>query len=144
MNQAQITSLLCDVEYPGYTFTVTDNGRMYLQATFNAVCSKLGEPFVQYTRKWYISNEATRSEIVQTAFKCVLTSLEHEARESFKYRERSVFGPHIDVDALWSVCTQEDERPLELMSDKPPIRSELDRRMEQDERMASLNNWVMR
>jgi hypothetical protein len=41
---------------------------------------------------------------VQTAFKCVLTSIEHEAREQFTYSGARVFGPHFDVDALAQLC----------------------------------------
>jgi len=51
-------------------------------------------------RKWRISAHATRSEIVQTAFKAYLTWLEHEAREEFMYRNQAIFGPHFDVDTL--------------------------------------------
>ena len=39
-------------------------------------------------------------EIVQTAFKAVLTALEHEARENFTYRGHSIFDPHWDVEKL--------------------------------------------
>ncbi len=102
--------VLRDVAFPGYTFFFRFGARTYLQAKFNAKCSKTGEVCAQYTRKWCISREATKSEIVQTAFKCVLTSIEHEARESFLYRGRPVFGPHIHVDELWHACVIEDER----------------------------------
>jgi hypothetical protein len=46
----------------------------------------------------------TRSELVQTAFKAVLTSIEHEAREQFTYKGARVFGPHFDIEALVSAC----------------------------------------
>nr|WP_315206420.1 hypothetical protein [uncultured Albidiferax sp.] len=46
----------------------------------------------------------TPSEVVQTALKCVLTSLEHEARENFKYKGAPIFGPHFDVDDLAVLC----------------------------------------
>ncbi len=52
------------------------------------------------TRKWYVSQHSTDSEIVQTALKAVLTAEEHEAREHFLYRGRTIFGPHHSVDAL--------------------------------------------
>ena len=54
-----------------------------------------------------MSHEATRSEVVQTALKCVLTSVEHEARESFTYRGRAIFGPHLDVDVLHSLLGED-------------------------------------
>lgn len=55
---------------------------------------------IQYTRKWLISPDATDSQIVQTAFKCVLTSAEHRCREAFKYKGVRVYGPHYDVEDL--------------------------------------------
>ena len=54
-----------------------------------------------------LSPEMTRSEVVQTVFKCALTSMEHRTREFFHYRGRAVFGPHFDVEALWQLCADE-------------------------------------
>jgi hypothetical protein len=54
-------------------------------------------------RKWFIPADATLSEIVQTAFKAVVTWQEHEARDGFLYQGLRVFGPHYDVDTLASV-----------------------------------------
>lgn len=104
MNRSEIQDVLRDVAFPGYTFHVAGEQRYYIQATFVAQCAESGNYATQYTRKWYISSLATRGEIVQTALKCVLTSLEHEARENFRYKGRAVFGPHFDVDKLWAIC----------------------------------------
>jgi hypothetical protein len=46
----------------------------------------------------------TKSEIVSTALKAVLTAEEHEAREQFQYKSKTIFGPHFDVDKLASLC----------------------------------------
>lgn len=46
----------------------------------------------------------TKSEVVQTAFKAVLTAVEHETRETFLYRNKAIFGPHYNVDALLKLC----------------------------------------
>lgn len=54
----------------------------------------------QRSRKWRLSKYMTPSEIVQTAFKAALTAEEHEAREAFKYKGESIFGPHFDIEAL--------------------------------------------
>lgn len=61
--------------------------------------------------KAYLSPHATRSELVQTVFGLMLAYLEHEARESFTWRGRRVFGPHIDVQAHWDVARRVDVRP---------------------------------
>jgi hypothetical protein len=108
-----INALLLRVGFPGYEFAAFgESGRMYLQAEFMAPDCKTGEPKIQYTRKWYLSREATDSEIVQTAFKCVLTSLEHEAREAFRYRGQAIFGPHFDVEKLVALCAGGDFESL--------------------------------
>jgi hypothetical protein len=113
MNLEGIGEIIASIEYPGYDFEVTQgHGWWYLQATFLAYDSTGAseELVTQYTRKWLLSPYMTKSEIVQTAFKLVLTSQEHEVRENFKYLNRAVFGPHFDVDVLWAVADHLDKR----------------------------------
>lgn len=82
-------------------FTCTDNGTYYLQVGDpNAVCNMTGLSTAWRGRKWMLSGFMTDGEVVQTAFKAVLTALEHEARELFLYRGVSVFDPHYDIDKL--------------------------------------------
>lgn len=109
MTLDDINAALREVHYPDYNFFARESGgRMYIQASFLALdhSAEHGFQFVeeQCTRKWYVSNEATKSEVIQTALKLILTAVEHEAREAFKYRGRAVFGPHINVDVLHEVC----------------------------------------
>lgn len=98
----QATAWLRDVSYPGYTFTVREgHGGVFLQATYldiDVVFPHHTER--QYTRKWLLSPHMTKSEVMQTAFKCVLTSAEHRVREWFRYLDTPIFGPHFDVDDL--------------------------------------------
>ncbi|WP_293222251.1 hypothetical protein [Ottowia sp.] len=49
------------------------------------------------------------SELVQTALKCVLTSVEHETREQFRFRGQAIFGPHFNVEQLATLCKQGDQ-----------------------------------
>jgi len=77
-----------------------DGARPYLQVVFMGRCTDTGEICRQTGRKWYLSPFMTKSEVVQTALKAVLTAEEHEARESFRYRGSAIFGPHFDVDSL--------------------------------------------
>jgi len=65
----------------------------------------------QHGRKWLISEHAVISEVVQTAFKALLTAAEHELRESFFYHGRPVFGPHFDVNELHRIS---DGKHLEV------------------------------
>lgn len=73
---------------------------LYLQARYVENDTYTKEPSVQYTRKWHISDDATDSQIVQTAFKLCLTSCEHRCREAFQYKRVRVYGPHYDVEDL--------------------------------------------
>lgn len=109
MNLTEAKQILGDVKFPGYTFRISGafdiHQPTYLQGVFLAPCND--EPNVtrpQHTRKWLLSQHMTRSELVQTAFKCALTSIEHEAREQFTYKGARIFGPHFNVEALVSVC----------------------------------------
>lgn len=113
----EITSILRQCSFPGYTFVLLtlygNPSAFYLQARFKAPNAITGDVEDQATRKWLLSPHMTRSEIVQTALKCVLSSVEHEARETFKYRDHAIFGPHFSVDALVDLRRAEflDVRP---------------------------------
>ena len=63
----------------------------------------------QRGRKWYISSHASVGELVQSALMAVLVFEEHEAREGFEFRGRRLYGPHINISALYS-ASQEKER----------------------------------
>ncbi len=110
-----IYDVLRQIEMPGYEFAVfVDGPRSYLQLRFWPTLS--GDPFNPTPlcgRKWFLSPYMTKSEVVQTAFKAVITLIEHEAREAFLYKGRPVFGPHINVDSLWDACTNLDMRDEE-------------------------------
>ncbi|HEU4601551.1 MAG TPA: hypothetical protein VFS24_06270 [Steroidobacteraceae bacterium] len=102
------------IEYKGWVLRVrVDRLRgdaIFLQWTFLAPCSKTKRESVQTGRKWYLSPHMTDSEIVCTAFKAALTAEEHECREAFRFNDRRIFNPHIDIKALWTVCEIEDVR----------------------------------
>lgn len=102
---------LCATGALEYFFTVREtHGGIVLQGFYKEADINTGAVEEQATRKWLLSPHMTKSEVVQTVFKCVLTSYEHRVREHFTYRERRVFGPHYNVDALWSICDQLDAR----------------------------------
>lgn len=107
MNSKQrIAAVLADVTHPGYTFQVLGDfdTACYLQASFACTCSTTGASTSHKTRKWMLSEHMTPSEIVLTAFKCVMTSLEHEAREVFAFKGQPILGPHFDVEDMVQVC----------------------------------------
>lgn len=112
MTLEEMQQVIAECEFPHYTLAVTIDGRgaIYLRASYVEPDVHTGKQELQQTRRWFLSPEMTRSEIVSTAFKCVLTSAEHRVREWFRYRGRAVYGPHFNVDALWAICLQVDTR----------------------------------
>lgn len=100
MTLAEIRAALAECSYPGFRFNLITKGDVILLQVEcpGGRCNVSGNPAPWKGRKWYVSPHMTRSEIVQTAFKAVLTALEHEARESFKFRGVPVLDPHLDLD----------------------------------------------
>jgi hypothetical protein len=101
-----IRQLIAECQFGAYTFNVKVDGRgaWYLQGEYDEEDITNGKQERQYTRRWFLSPEATKSEIVQTVFKCAITSMEHRTREWFLFRGKAIFGPHFDVEALWLMC----------------------------------------
>lgn len=97
-----ILAIVTECSFPGLRFNlVTKGGAIFLQLECpDGVCTVTGTARPWKGRKWYISPHSTRSEVVQTAFKAVVTALEHEAREAFRFRDVAVLDPHIDLDNL--------------------------------------------
>lgn|SRR5579863_292739 len=64
----------------------------------------------QQSRWWGFSKHAVKTEIIQTAFLCVLKAEEHEIRELFRYKDKAPFNSHIDIDTLASMSEDVDVR----------------------------------
>lgn len=104
----ELRSIVDQTEFENYEIKVFQEGsKIYLQAIYMEPDIVTQEMLGQYTRKWLLSLHMTKSEVVQTVFKCCLTSMEHRTRESFKYRGKRIFGPHFDVDGLWELCANQ-------------------------------------
>jgi len=101
-----IREQLSEVRYLDYNFGLYDDGvgTAYLQANFPEADIVTGRIEQQFTRKWRLSEHMTKSEIIQTAFKCCLTSEEHRCREHFRYKGSAVYSPNYDVDELEKLC----------------------------------------
>lgn len=98
---SDVQAILADVKFNEHEFLVepTKDG-FHLQICCEEEDVDTGVRCAQKGRKWHISHHASRSEIVQTAFKAVITWQEHEVREHFRYQGVRVFGPHFNVDRL--------------------------------------------
>lgn len=108
----QARAIVQECQFPDYTFVVniSRTGAVYLQATYLEADTLTGNVELQYTRRWFLSPEMSKSEIVSTAFKCVLTSMEHKTREWFTWRDRAIYQPHYDVEALHAICEERTVR----------------------------------
>jgi hypothetical protein len=100
---SRFEALLAKVKFQDWAFIVgQDDDRAYLQVRFLAAdnCSDGAELVPQSGRKWFLSPHMTDSEVIGTAFKAVMTAVEHETREQFTYRGAAIYGPHFNVDEL--------------------------------------------
>lgn len=78
-----------------------DGTRPYLQVhCLNGKDADTGLPIEWTGRKWQLSHHMCKNEIVTTAFKAVVTAMEHEVKENFRYRGVAIFNPHLDPDRL--------------------------------------------
>ncbi len=97
--------IIAAIDFREYMFVVlAAGGNCYLQGQYFEADVVTGKDELQKTRKWLLSEHMTKSEVVQTAFKCALTSMEHRTREHFLYKGHRIFSPHYDVDALLELC----------------------------------------
>lgn len=94
------SAVVAQIRYKNWQFLIAPD-ESYLQVRFLTA-----DDGPWSGRKWRLSKHMTRSEIVQTAFMAALACEEHECRETFKYREQAVFGPHFNVEALVKLCEQ--------------------------------------
>lgn len=95
--------LLTRISYPGLALETTyEPGHNYfLRVTApEGTCNTTGQPHPWNGRKWLLSPHMTDGEVVWTAFKAILTALEHEAREQFKFDGVAVADSHVDIHKL--------------------------------------------
>ena len=102
--------ILRDVSFGEWEFMVRADGeRPYLQIRAYEPCNETGKLRRWQSRKWFLSPYMTKSEVVSTAFKAVMTAVEHETREKFTYYGAAIYAPHHNVDHLVGLCR--DHRP---------------------------------
>ena len=104
-----VKAVIADIRFKHYLFSVSSaEDDFYLQLHCDEIDIHSGNPSIQQGRQWHISRSASPSQIVQTAFKAVITWVEHDAREHFLYKGEQVFGPHFDIDRLVDLCKSPD------------------------------------
>lgn len=81
-----------------------------LRAEWMGADAVTGAQELQQSRWWPLNVHMCKTEIIQTAFLCVMKAEEHEIRETFQYKGRAPFHTHIDVDTLAGVSVDVDVR----------------------------------
>ena len=105
MQLSEIKDIISTIKYKDWEFLIfEENGINFIQIQFVDKCACGRDvDMLHKCRKWRISPNITKSELVQTAFLAVSTAEEHEMRENFKYKGAAIFAPHYDVDKLLDV-----------------------------------------
>lgn len=86
------------------------DGRIFLQVTYEAPCTKTGAVQEWHGRKWYLSEYMTEDEIVKTAYAAFEAAVKHEIMEGFKFNGKVVFNPHVNYLSLLLVTDDEVSR----------------------------------
>jgi len=95
-----------------------DFDRRYFQIQCEREDVITGEWGTGYGGKAYLSPHMTDSELVQIIFGLYKAYWEHEARETFHWKGRRIFGPHISSEALWEVARRVDVRSARHVEDQ--------------------------
>ena len=119
MTITRLRALTKDIQFRDWSFRCEEAGpspvygfflRVLLLAPDASVSDTAREELTWKGRRWHISQYAIDEEVVQTALKAVLTALEHEAREDFKYCGRAIYGPHQSLGQLLIASETETRR----------------------------------
>lgn len=106
-----LTLVVERIQYKHWEFRVkTTNTVPYLQIHADAPCNDTGVGYKLTSRKWMLSPHMTEGEVVQTALKAVLTAVEHEAREKFRYKGVALFQPHLPIAVMMERASEEERR----------------------------------
>jgi len=87
-----------------------ESGRIFLQVTYEAPCTKTGEAKEWHGRKWYLSKHMTEDEIIKTAYAAFEAAVKHEVMEGFKVNGIILFNPHVEYKALLEISHNEVSR----------------------------------
>lgn len=93
-----------------FTMRLRNDIDLRLRAEWTAPDNETGKMEKQQSRWWPLNQFMVKTEIIQTALKCVFVAEEHEIRETFKYKGRAAYNSHIDIDTLWSWAEDVDVR----------------------------------
>jgi len=87
-------------------------GRLYLQFSYKAPCTKTSIVSDWKGRKWYLSSHMTEDEVIKTAYAAFQACINHEIMEGFKVDNIILFNPHVSYKELLKVSHKEIKREI--------------------------------
>lgn len=85
-------------------------GRIYVQISYEAPCTKSGEVQLWKGGKHYLSEFMTDDEVVKKCYVAFEQAVKHEVMEGFKVDGIILFNPHINFEELLKVSNREVAR----------------------------------
>ena len=105
----RILAVLGAIKFNDWRFVLSQEGsNFFLHIEADETCNVTGKAHTWKSRKWRMSQHMTDGEIVQTAFKAVMTAMEHEVREQFSFMNQTIFDPHYDIYKLVELRSRAD------------------------------------
>jgi hypothetical protein len=101
-----VQTVLRKIKFKNWQIEVTaviDDAGYLLQWTFlgkDTTKPLDNQLYMQYCREWFISHDATETQLIRTAWLAVQQAMMHEAAELFLYNGIRLFDPHTDYVKL--------------------------------------------
>jgi len=107
MKHEELLTILGNIKILDRLFVTTPTNRgWHLQVTYNEADVDTGMIEQQYSRKWFVADDATESDVVDTAFAAVMRSYDHVVQEHFLYKGKRIFSPHFSVEQRLTMAAQ--------------------------------------
>lgn len=106
ITKTQLQSILNDITIFDRTFEIADaaaysatgrEGGWLVRVVYDEPDIKTGVPETQRARRWFISENETVDDVINTVFAAVMRSYDHVVREHFTYKGQRVFSPHFPI-----------------------------------------------
>lgn len=69
----------------------------HLQVCYDEPDVDTGKVELQKSREWFVSETATETDVVDTAFAAVMRSYDHVVKEHFTYKGLRIYSPHFTI-----------------------------------------------
>ena len=108
MTYDEMTEIVQNITYrPGWAILIGKDrsDRPFVQISVSEESEASLSPFTGIREPWksgkhYLSPHMCRQEVVGAVFGAIKAAEEHEMKEWFRYKNASIYNPHLDPDAL--------------------------------------------